>query len=237
MQSFTGKAGTKFLVLLFSLLSAITLCSADTSSRVHDVNHGSSLQARKLTPELIAFKKKLAKADKTIFTNDQDYMDFTGQGNKIFGSDGYAGCIGVVMASSKGAMIGHYNVDENSLERAKGKLKDLYEAHKGDLSGGQLWVYAHVEYKNGFPYAQPELVNKFIKTVKEITGKDPRIQKYIEAVDAWFDQNGEPLVNDPDINNMIGGAFFVENPGGGHANSVLELLDIEMIKKSGEPIS
>ncbi|KAI0152068.1 hypothetical protein F4776DRAFT_659000 [Hypoxylon sp. NC0597] len=237
MQSFTGKAGAKFLVLLFSLLSVLTLCSADTGSSVHDANHGSSLQARKLTPELKAFKEKLDRADKNIFTGDQSYMDFTGQGNKIFGSNGYAGCTGVVMVSSKGAMIGHYNTDENSFQRAKSKLKDLYEAHKGDLSGGQLWIYAHVQYKKGFPYANPELVNKFINSVKEITGKDPQIQKYIEAVDAWFDQNGEPLVNDPDMNNMIGGGFFVENSGGGHANSVLQFLDIEMIKKSGEPLS
>ncbi|KAI0841137.1 hypothetical protein F5Y06DRAFT_293623 [Hypoxylon sp. FL0890] len=237
MQSFTGKAGTKFLVLLFSLLSALTLCSADVSSSGLQASHEPELQERKLFPELIAFKEKLSRADKTVFTNEQDYLDFTTQGNKIFASHGYAGCIGMVMASRKGAMIGHYNMDEGSLDTGKRRLKDIYKAHKKDLAGGQVWVYAHVKYENGFPYQQPDLVNKFVNMVKKITGKDPQIQTYIDPVEAWYDQNGEPLADNPDLNNMIGGAFLVENPGGGRANSLLEFLDIEMIKKSGEPIN
>ncbi|KAI1417085.1 hypothetical protein F5Y13DRAFT_185918 [Hypoxylon sp. FL1857] len=232
MQFFTGKAGTKFLVLLFSLLSALTLCSADTGTSGHHVNHSPDLQERKAFPELTAFKEKLKRADKTIYTNEQDYMDFKSPGKKIFASDAYAGCIGMVMVSQKGAMIGHYNMDEASLDRGKPKLKNIYEAHKTDLAGGQVWVYAHVEYKDGRPYKQARLVDKFTSTVKEITGQQPQIQQYIEAVDAWFDQDGEPLADDPDLENMIGGAFIVENPGGGSAKSLLEFLDIDMIKKT-----
>lgn len=171
---------------------------------------------------------------KSVPTDSQGHIDFKTFGKKSFRSDSFEGYIGIVVVSQKGALICRCNLD--NLNRAEPSLEGAYNEHKNDLAGGQVWIYAHVEADDENQYKQPNEVHEFIGIVYGITGKDPQIQTCIEGVDAWYSTDGEPIAGDPDLEHLRAGAILVENPGGGNADSILTFVDIEMIRKSGEPV-
>ncbi|KAI0388155.1 hypothetical protein F5Y04DRAFT_275006 [Hypomontagnella monticulosa] len=236
MKLFTAKGSASLLALLLSLLSTFTFCYADLSSGDHDANSTSILQSRKMFPELAEFNRKMANAQRHIFTNEQGYMDFKSAGEKSFATDGFDGCIGLAVASKKGALIGHYTMTDWGLNQLMTNFKSLYETHKEDLQKGKAWVYVNVHARNEEQFVEEQMAPLFIDGLRSITGMEPQIKKYIVAVDWWYDANAEPIYGEPDVDNMRSGGFLIENPGGGSSNSKLIYASIRMIKKSGEPI-
>ncbi|OTB09214.1 hypothetical protein M426DRAFT_18585 [Hypoxylon sp. CI-4A] len=235
MSLSTSKIGVRFLVLLLSLLSTFTLCSADATYSAGNVTSRSELSPRVNFPLLQEFKQKVQNAEKQVGQTKEDFIDFTRPRYRSMSSDGFSGCLGVVVVTQKGAMIGHYNQDQNTIDRSERKLQRLYNANRAKLEGGQVWIYAHVNAK--YPgYKNPDLVERFIDVVRRVTGREPYIEAYIEAMDPWYFDDGTPVMGvDADFENMSAGAILVENPGRGNADSMLTFMTVEMIKKSGEP--
>lgn len=187
-------------------------------------------------PALAAFNEKMMNADRHVFTNEQGYMDFKPAGNRVFASDGFDGCIGLAVASKKGALIGHYTMTNWGLNELNTNFKDLYKAYKNDLRSGKAWVYVNVHAHDESQFVVEDMAPQFIDGLRRITGMEPQIKKYIIAMDYWYDEDANPIYGDPDHENMRSGGFYIENPGGGSADSKLVYANIRMIKKSGEPI-
>ncbi|OTB02456.1 hypothetical protein M426DRAFT_264488 [Hypoxylon sp. CI-4A] len=229
MQLFASQSPIRSLFLLFSALPLISAAPASNSST-------SSLEARKLTPELAAFNEKINAAQLVIYPDQEDYMDFTTPGYKSLASDAFGGGIGAVIVSRKGAIAGHYTMNTASMKQAKTKLQKLYKTHAKDLQGAVALVYVQVKTAKTHQYVNKDLTLQFIGIVKEIAGKEPQVLTYIEALDVWYDKNGMPLSSQPDLENLRTGALLIESSGGGNSRPALTFLDIETIKESGEPI-
>lgn len=59
------------------------------------------------------------------------------------------------------------------------------------------------------------------------TGLTPKIQKYIEPLAVFLDEDDMPLDN-VDYDNVQYGGFIVENAGGGSSSSTLTFVTIDM---------
>lgn len=194
-----------------------------------------SISARKPTPAIENFKTKINQVEKSISPPDPaQFVDFTGDGPFLYGSHGFEGCTGVVIASAKGAILGHWTSTPNDLERATGELQKLWDDNKDALNGATAVVYAQVETHNNENYVEPDMVEKYTDLVKTTTGLDPQMQSYVEPMETWVDEDGMPL-DDIDYDNLEYGGYLVENEGGGSANTVLTFIDVESQFSGVEP--
>ena len=58
-------------------------------------------------PELAEFNRKMANAQRYVYTNEQGYMDFKSAGEKSFATDGFDGCIGGRLINVHGLWYRH----------------------------------------------------------------------------------------------------------------------------------
>ncbi|KAF4338122.1 hypothetical protein FBEOM_8021 [Fusarium beomiforme] len=222
----------KLLASLFFLLTASQLCIAAPYSDQLAVRDDQRIYSRALTPELADYKRKIeaADADKTIVgTSETKFFDFTPAGNHLTGSSSFAGCFGVIIATKQGAIIGHYNLDQAGLDKAKDEIPALYKEHNDLVGGGAPHLYSAVEYETG-ELVEPNLFNEYKRFLNELVGTDPAEHTYTEV--------GEIIVNE-DLeewdDDFVSGGFVVENAGGGKADTRLFFINIEHMKGSLRP--
>lgn len=178
------------------------------------------------------FKDKQGRST-TVGTSDDDWIDFSGPGPHILSSDGFEGCVGVILASNKGAILGHYTQTPGDLTKAQTNIKQRYTDNLSKIAGATPHVYAQVD-ANTEEYKVPDIVNGHIDYLTTLTGRTPVVHKYIEMVDILYDQDFEEIEG-LDYENIVAGAMLVENPGGGSSPSNLLFIDIETMKLQVQP--
>ena len=191
------------------------------------------LTSRALTPALLDFKQKLESSTHSVATGDTEFFDFTEDKSYRIASDGFEGCVGIVLATNKGAIVGHYVQTEQGVEDAAERITALYNEHRDKVAGATPLIYAMVKVADE-TLQEPEIVQSHIDMVQALTGNEPRLVDYINAVDTMVDEDGE-LIEDLDLDNMQYGALLVENEGGGNSPTNVIFVDINLIKESVQP--
>lgn len=100
-------------------------------------------------------------------------------------------CIGVVIVSKQGAIIGHYNPDQKMVNQAKANIPRLYRVHSAQMSEAKAYVYASVYPYEPGTFVNLDLINDVEDMLKNQIKLEPQIFKYTEA--GWLaeDENGE----------------------------------------------
>lgn len=162
------------------------------------------------------------------------FMDFTPEGEHLISSDGFEGCVGILIASNKGVILGHYTQTMDNVEEGRERITELYNDNLASLQGATPIVYAQVKTDSQEEYNEPEVVQGHIDWLKTLTGQEPNVQRYVEPLEIFVDQDGLPL-DDIDYDNIQYGAMLAENPGGGSSRTNLILIDIDTQRLGAEP--
>ncbi|KAF4445358.1 hypothetical protein F53441_10907 [Fusarium austroafricanum] len=228
-KSFQGSFA-KLLASLFFLLAAAQLCIAAPYSTQLSVRDDHHLYARKSTPELEEYKRKL-EASTRVQQDSTQFMDFTPAQNHMIASDGFQGCFGVILATKQGAVVGHYNQDKEHFEQAKKEIGDYYRDHNDVLGGAATFVYAAYNHREQHIIEQ-DLLDKYKDFLRELTGNEPKEHTYTEAIETLTDEELDTIGWDEDA---IAGGFVIENSGGGSADSSIYFITIETQRDSALP--
>ncbi|KAF5648840.1 hypothetical protein F25303_4868 [Fusarium sp. NRRL 25303] len=223
----------KLLASLFFLLAASQLCIAAPYTSQLSVRDDQHLYARVKTPELEAYESKLddsKKADTYVNQDDTKFVDFTAAGNHVVGSSSFAGCFGVILATKQGAIVAHYNLDQNGLDTAKEKITNFYTEHNDKVGGADAHLYSAITYETG-ALVEENLYNEYKKFLKDLVGKEPQDHHYTEALETVSE---EDLDNDNWDPEAVSGGFVVENPGGGNADTSIFFITIERQRVSAQ---
>lgn len=234
------------LAMLLCLLSAVEFCSSSPlqskyakslatipeilsvanlyNSRVI-VRRETQLFGRKPSQTIEEFKEKQQRST-SVPTNKEAFMDFTTPGEHLLSSDGFEGCVGILIASNRGVILGHYTQTMDNVKTGNEKIKKLYEDNLASVQGATPIVYAQVSVASQNVYNEPEVVQGHIDWLKTLTGKTPNVQRYVEPMEIFLDQDGLPL-DDVDYDNIQYGAMLAENQGGGSSPTNLILIDID----------
>ncbi|KAF5569459.1 hypothetical protein FPHYL_1987 [Fusarium phyllophilum] len=223
----------KLLASLFVLLAASQLCIAAPYTTELTVRDDQYLYARVKTPELEAYENKLdasKKANTYVNQDDTKFVDFTAAGNHVVGSSSFAGCFGVILATKQGAIVAHYNLDQNGLDTAKEKITDFYNEHNDKVGGAEAHLYSAITYETG-TLVEENLYNEYKKFLTDLVGKEPKDHHYTEALETVSEADLDNDNWDPDA---VSGGFVVENPGGGEADTSIFFITIERQKVSAQ---
>ncbi|KAJ4258225.1 hypothetical protein NW762_008374 [Fusarium torreyae] len=220
----------KLLASLFCLLTATQLCVAAPYTSQLSIRDEPRLYTRVTTDKIADYKKKFDAAEH-VPQNDQSFMDFTTDGNHLIGSDGFTGCVGIVLATRQGAIVGHYGQTEDNFNDAKVAIGDLYKEHNDKVGGAVPYIYVAIEYETG-QVKESNIVDMHKNFLKELTGKDPVEQTYTEPLETY---DLDEYLNDNFDEDFVSGGLVVENSGGGSANTNLIFIDVEDIATSIKP--
>lgn len=197
------------------------------------VRQDTLLLGRKPSDVINEFKDKQARST-SVSTNHEAFMDFTPAGEHLLSSDGFEGCVGILIASNKGVILGHYTQTMDNVATGKSKITALYDANKAAVQGATPIVYAQVKTASQNEYNEPEVVQGHIDYLTTLTGRTPIINKYVEPLEIFVDQDGLPL-DDIDYDNIQYGAMLAENQGGGSSPTNLILIDIDTQTLGAQP--
>ncbi|KAJ3533255.1 hypothetical protein NM208_g7363 [Fusarium decemcellulare] len=222
------------LATLFCLLAATNVCIAAPYHDALTVRDEGHLSARAPTPEVLEFKKRFEAAEQ-FYTDESRFIDFTEKKLHRLGSGSFGGCVGIVLATKKGAVVGHFVQDTSSIQKAAKEIPDLYKEHSDKVSGAAPHIYAMISTETE-ELVDPDVVNAHVKMVEDLTGQSATIHHYIEPTEAMVDQDGD-LIEDADMENLQSGALLLENEGGGDSNTNLIFVDPDLIKASVAPPS
>ncbi|KAJ5371849.1 hypothetical protein N7517_003855 [Penicillium concentricum] len=155
---------------------------------------------------------------------DEKFMAF-GADSAILASDGFSGCVGVVIASSQGAIIAHYTDTESGMNQARENLARLITENKKALWGAQAWIYAHVRLEDPSTYVSEANNLALESIVEDNLNIVPTRVKYIEPEDTLNDLMEGPHAEDyfdgliePEL---LYGAVMVKHQGGKSTNDVI----------------
>lgn len=174
-------------------------------------------------------KKLFAKDTKTVDQDEHEFYSFEPKDEIKLGSAGFVGCIGVVIISPKGAIIGHYGANPKGQNLYNSGLPELIEDHRNAFSEGvQAWVYAHVRYRESDEFVSAEYKNELVDLISKNLHIEAKVEKYIEPEDLLMDENGEvDIENEDAYADLKAGGFLVMNPGGGSSASELVFVNLE----------
>ncbi|KAF4964591.1 hypothetical protein FSARC_7497 [Fusarium sarcochroum] len=228
-KSFQG-GFAKLLASLFCLFAAIQLCIAAPHTGQLSIRDEHQLYARITTDKIADYKNKFDAAEQ-VPQDDESFMDFTTAGNHKIGSSGFAGCVGIVLATRQGAIVGHYGQTGENVNRAKENIGKLYRDNNDKVGGATPYVYVAVDYESN-EVKNSDIVDQHKDFLRELTGQDPVEQTYTEALETYdLDEYMEGNFDE----DMISGGFVVENAGGGSADTNLIFIDVEDIATSIQP--
>ncbi|PLB54006.1 hypothetical protein P170DRAFT_420790 [Aspergillus steynii IBT 23096] len=223
----------KALALLFFLLSFLTLCLLmrrsfrAVSHHKHLSLHKDVLVKRGIDPRYKVLKDKLERSPR-VYQNEEKFVAF-GSESVTLGSDNFIGCMGLVIASSQGAIIGHYTNADPSISQAKTNIPDLINDHKDSLAGAEAWIYGHVRLNKPHKYQAEERIQELESIIKNELGITAQRVKYIEPEDLMADENEELIVDElPD--ELMYGFVLVEHPGGHSQESVITFVSLDWQK-------
>ena len=169
------------------------------------------------------------------FTNDAKYQSFSGSSPKSIASSGFEGCVGLLIATTKGALLGHFVPTNDGLRIAQDKFSTKYEDHKRSLRGGTVILYGQVEVDQR-TWKFPDVIQMFTNYVEDLTGQSPQYQTYLEPLETWVDDEGMPL-DDADYDNFQSGGMIAINPGGGNQRTSLVFMSCTLQKHGARPPS
>ncbi|KAF5234713.1 hypothetical protein FANTH_12065 [Fusarium anthophilum] len=223
----------KLLASLFFLLAASQLCIAAPYTNQLAVREDYHIYARVKTPELEAYESKLddsKKAGTYVNQDDTQFVDFTAAGNHVVGSSSFAGCFGVILATKQGAIVAHYNLDQNGLDTAKEKITNFYSEHNDKVGGAEAHLYSAITYETG-ALVEENLYNEYKKFLTDLVGKPPQDHHYTEALETVSEADLDADNWDPEA---VSGGFVVENSGGGEAGTSIFFITIEKQRVSAQ---
>ncbi|OJJ38704.1 hypothetical protein ASPWEDRAFT_24610 [Aspergillus wentii DTO 134E9] len=216
------------LSLLFVLLSFLSVCVSGWTGFDGQDPYGRNMSLswsihfepavaglnKRLEPRFEEFRDDLVNRATPVLQNDEKFLAF-GNDQAMLGSDGFVGCIGAVIVSTKGTIIAHYSNDPSGVERAKDKLPKLIKENKKALAGGQAWIYAHVRPRepNNFLTAPGNQV--LIDIIKRELDIDAHVERYAEIEDFLEKDNGELREDFEELyDELKQGAILVKHAGG-----------------------
>jgi hypothetical protein len=186
------------------------------------------LYSRRPTPEIQDFLDKINACDPYVPQGEAQFLDFTPAGNHMIGSQGFAGCFGVVLATKQGAIVGHYSQDPQDLAKAKTEIPELYKKHNAQVGGAASYLYSAITYETG-EVIQKDIYDEYVTFLNELTGKDPIHHKYTEAAELISE---EDLDNDNYDSELLAGGIVVSNSGGGSADTNVLFVTVDMQRDS-----
>lgn len=187
------------------------------------------------------FLEKLSAKDTiNVPAGEQKFQSFEKKGAVTMGTDGFDGCIGIVISSPKGGIIAHYTSTPEGTKEGKKDLTALIKKHKDSFkpAESEAWIYANVSPNNHNKFLNGEQKDTFVKLVKDETGISPRIEKYLQTGDMLdldsIDIDGEDKEIEKQRKKLKGGAILLQNEGGGKAASVVTFVGVadQTAKKS-----
>ncbi|KAK7965789.1 uncharacterized protein PG986_000066 [Apiospora aurea] len=198
MQLLSAQSFGRILAALLLAPSAINLCLA-APQPIGTVEGSATLVARKDTSALKSFKEKVDAAPAKIRQDQTKFVDFSKKDEKSVSSVGYNQCFGVVIGTSKAAVVGHYTCGSVGQQKAERELKAAWDANKNDkLKSPKVYIYAKVKVGTDHKiqegtFENPNDLDAFKKIVKDLTGKDASIEKYHNVDDVITEsKNGVP---------------------------------------------
>lgn len=94
---------------------------------------------------LSEFKELFNSARDTVLQNETKFYNFALEGYKtIVKSDGFDGCFGIVVASTKACVIAHASQTETEVQSALKEISDHYMSTPGNLLNEKIYIYSQV---------------------------------------------------------------------------------------------
>lgn len=132
-----------------------------------------------------------------------------GSGPSILGSDGFAGCIGVLIGGNDGTIIAHYANSAGDLANAERRLPALIEAHKSALGDARAYLFSEV-HPHTHTWESEESNQRLEDIVEDALGVLTTRVQYIQPENLIdfdnFDADCPP--------EIIYGGMLVKHPGG-----------------------
>jgi hypothetical protein len=151
------------------------------------------------------------------------FRDFQEDGPHYLGSDGFAGCFGILIWNNKGAIVEHYVAAPTELELARRGLKELWGVHGDTLAGARAFVYAEVKFPEVDMFEDEWMKDEYVKLVKDITGIDAEVKAYVQQDPLLYDENYDLIEGWKAIELPAG--FVLRNAGGGSAPTELWVVN------------
>ncbi|OQE36842.1 hypothetical protein PENCOP_c011G07619 [Penicillium coprophilum] len=242
----SDKGIKRLIALILFLFSCLTTClSVPTNSFATLSNQPPKRlpSARSLSAHHDGLVKRVDQAyapflaDLSIATRvaqeEERFLAF-GADSAILASDGFTGCIGVVIASSQGAIIGHYTDTEQGMNRAKQYLASLITENKKALVGAQAWIFAHVSLKDPDTFVS-EPNNQVLESIVQTNlGITPAQVKYIDPMDAMDpDDELHWELWEQDSIDLLSGGIIVKHKGGNPTTDVI-FVNLDWQKAAAE---
>ncbi|KAK8852064.1 hypothetical protein PGQ11_014543 [Apiospora arundinis] len=164
----------RLLATFFTLFIALGFCAAVPATSSSDVVGDNELEVR-------GNSQSTPKDVQTVKMGDTQFFSFNKVGMKV-GSTGFNSCLGVLIVSDAGAIVGHYTATHTDIKDkfdvntkdANKKIKELSDAHKGAIKGNvKTYVYA----QKGNPGTK-EWLDELVKIVKANSGVQPEVKYY-----------------------------------------------------------
>ena len=175
-------------------------------------------------------------ADPQVLTDDQKYIDFTKEGGGTIGSSAFEGCNGLLIATERGALLGHYTQTTDGLNQANANFIPLYQTNKDDLADAAVYLYSYTDI-NGV-LKEPDNVNSMKKLLSDLTGTEPQLVTYINPVDVFMDDEAAlEAAIDAEDDRFAPGAIAVTNAGGGNSETVVRWITTDLQKQNTQPPS
>lgn len=148
------------------------------------------------------------------------------------GSDGFDGCIGIVLSSPKGGIIAHYTATDDGTKKGKKALTDLIKKHKDSFDSDETvaFVFANVRADNHEEYLNKKQKDTFVKLVKDEVGVDAKVEKYLKLDDMIESEDidvEDVELADKKLEKLKGGAILLQNEGKGKP-STISFVDVKL---------
>ncbi|KAK8124447.1 uncharacterized protein PG998_000206 [Apiospora kogelbergensis] len=198
MQLLSPQSFGRILAALLLAPSAINLCLA-APQPLGTVEGSAALAAREDTSKLKDFKKEMDKTDVKVTQDKTDFVDLSSNKQKSISSRGFNQCFGIVLATKKGAAVGHYTCGATGKANAKRDLGAFWDKHKGDkLKDPKVYIYAKVKVDDDHKIQEGTFENAndldaFKKILKDDLhiSQTPEVVKYIDVEAVVVDKGKE----------------------------------------------
>lgn len=183
-------------------------------------------------PKYSEFARTLSKSGTVyVSTGDQKFKSFI-DGPVTMGSDGFDGCIGIVISSPRGGIVAHYTATEDGTENGKKALTELIRKHKDSFRPDETeaHVFANVRGDNHDEFVNKNQKDTFIELIKDELDVDAEVERYLQLGDMIdledIDDENIDLVEEQ-LEQLKGGAMLLHNKGGG-LQSKISFVNIKL---------
>ncbi|KAJ5128647.1 hypothetical protein N7476_007266 [Penicillium atrosanguineum] len=139
----------------------------------------------------------------------------------MLASDGFMGCIGIMIVGDGGAIIGHYSNTETDIRQAEAKLPELISDNSAALSGARAYLYAQVKLRQPDDWVSEPNNLRLINIVNNNLDITPERVRYIEPEDMMVDDNDELLDECPE--DLLYGAMMVKHTSQSTSTTFMDL--------------